>query len=270
MSEDVDRLLRRGEEEPRMKDADLYETVEEVFDASTVLTILSLIRKRVLKRISGVISAGKEARVYLGYTPDDRPLAVKIYLTSSAGFRKGILKYIAGDPRFQGVKTSDTRALIYAWTRKEYRNLVRVREAGVKAPEPVAFLNNVLVMQFLGEESKRYPLLEEAYKELEREELEIVYKQVLEELEKIVCKARLVHGDFSEFNIMVKPDLDIAIIDVSQAVDYSHPNARDFLERDVRNINRFFKNEANTDVLSDEEVLEGLFRCLERRREDSS
>jgi RIO kinase 1 len=102
-----------------------------------------------------------------------------------------------------------------------------------------------------------------------REELEIIYKQVLEELEKIVCKARLVHGDFSEFNVMVKPDLDIAIIDVSQAVDYSHPNARDFLERDVRNINRFFKNEANIDVLSDEEVLEGLFKCLERRREDS-
>jgi RIO kinase 1 len=160
MSEDVDRLLRRGEEEPRIKDADLYETVEEVFDASTVLTILSLIRKRVLKRISGVISAGKEARVYLGYAPDGRPLAVKIYLTSSAEFRKGILKYIAGDPRFQGVKTSDTRALIYAWTRKEYRNLVRMREAGVKVPEPVAFLNNVLVMEFLGEEGKRYPLLE--------------------------------------------------------------------------------------------------------------
>jgi RIO kinase 1 len=167
------------------------------------------------------------------------------------------------------VKTSDTKALIYAWTRKEYRNLVRMREAGVKVPEPVAFLNNVLVMEFLGEEGKRYSLREEAYKELEREELETIYKQVLEELEKIVCKARLVHGDFSEFNIMVKPDLDIAVIDVSQAVDYSHPNARDFLERDVRNINRFFKNEANIDVLSDEEVLEGLFKCLERRREDS-
>lgn len=41
MSDDMDRLLRRGSEEPRIKDADLYETVEEVFDSSTVLTIVS-------------------------------------------------------------------------------------------------------------------------------------------------------------------------------------------------------------------------------------
>jgi len=49
-----------------------------------------------------------------------------------------------------------------------------------------------------------------------------------------VCKARLVHGDLSEYNIMVKPEpLDIAIIDVSQAVDVNHPNTYDFLKRDV-------------------------------------
>ncbi|MEM0505715.1 MAG: serine protein kinase RIO [Thermosphaera sp.] len=270
MSDDMDRLLRRGSEEPRIKDADLYETVEEVFDSSTVLTIVSLIRKRVLKRLAGVVSAGKEARVYLGYAPDGRPLAVKIYLTSSAEFRRGILKYIMGDPRFQRAKLSDTRSIIYAWTRKEYRNLVRMKEAGVKVPQPVAFLNNVLVMEFLGEDGRRYPLLEEAYRDLEAVELESIYTLALEELEKIVCKAKLVHGDFSEFNIMVKPDLDVAVIDVSQAVDHSHPNARDFLERDVRNINRFFKNEAKINVLSEEEVLEGLLRCLERRRVGSS
>ncbi|MEM4869515.1 MAG: RIO1 family regulatory kinase/ATPase, partial [Desulfurococcaceae archaeon] len=166
MKDEIERLIKKKQKplEERIKDRDLFEVVDEVFDYSTVMTIIELYRRRVLKRISGVISAGKESKVYLGYDFANNPVAVKIYLTSSAEFKKGRYKYILGDPRFEGLKPKDTRALVIAWARKEYRNLMRMYEAGVKVPKPITCLNNVLVMEFVGEDRTRYPLLVEVYR----------------------------------------------------------------------------------------------------------
>ena len=264
--DELDRLLREKLKrwERREKDEDQFKVVEEVFDSATIRTVLELTRRGVLKKINGVVSAGKESRVYLAYGPSGELLAVKIYLTSSAEFKKGIYKYIIGDPRFNGVKIKDTRSLMIAWAHKEFRNLKRMWEAGVKVPKPIVCLNNVLVMEFLGEQNFRYPLLVEVYEELTREELEHVFKLVCEELEKIVCKAELVHGDYSEYNIVVKPDLDIAVIDVSQAVELSHPNALEFLNRDIENIYRFFTKEAGLDV--DKDYIRGRVEsCLKEK-----
>ena len=262
-------IIYRRKEYKRIKDSELFRTVEEVFDARTVLTLYGLMRKRIIRRMNGVISSGKEARVYLAYGPRDEKYAVKIYFTSTAMFKKGILKYIIGDPRFEGYRPRDTRGLIYLWTRKEFRNLKRLYDAGVKVPRPIAYSNNVLVMEFQGEDNKRYPLLYEVYQELDHEELLKIYNQVIEENNKMVCKARLIHGDLSEYNIMIKPDLDIVIIDVGQAVPPEHPNALEFLERDVRNITRFFREEAGLkEVVEPSELMEVYLRCLEKRRED--
>lgn len=252
-------------DEKRIKDKDLFETVEEVFDSITLHTIYELKNKRVIYRMNGVVSSGKESRVYLAYGWSKEPLALKIYLTSTAVFKKGIYKYIAGDPRFEGLKPGNTRKLIYAWARKEFRNLKRMYEAGVKVPKPIVVYRNVLVMEFKGEEGKRYSLLSEVYNELGLDELREIYSKVVEELEKIVCKAKLVHGDLSEFNIMVTPDLDIVVIDVSQAVDVNHPNAYELLLRDIENIDRFFRGVLPEDPILSEEFLERLKQCLERR-----
>lgn len=269
--DEIDRLIREATKdwEERTKDKDLFEVVDEVFDYSTVMTIIELRRRGIIQKISGVISAGKESKVYLGYDKLGNPLALKIYLVSSAEFRKSIYKYIIGDPRFADLKLRDMRDLIFAWSRKEFKNLVRMHEAGVKTPRPIACLNNVLVMEFLGEDRYRYPLLVEVFRELDIDELYYIFRQVTEELEKIVCLARLVHGDFSEYNIVVKPDLDIVVIDVSQAVDIQHPNAYEFLKRDIENIFRFFIKEARIEINNQEEVTKRVLTCLEKRKESS-
>jgi RIO kinase 1 len=269
--DEIDRLLREKTRmwERRIKDEDLFEVVEEVFDTATVKTVLELMRRKVLRKLNGVISTGKESRVYLAYGFSGEPLAVKIYLTSSAEFRKSIYKYITGDPRFEKIRFKDTRSLIIAWAHKEFRNLKRMYEAGVKVPKPVACLDNILVMEFLGEENARYPLLVEAYKELTSEELKYLFQLTCEELKKIVCKAELVHGDYSEYNIMIKPDLDIVIIDVSQAVELSHPNALEFLIRDIENIYRFFVKEAKLDIHR-EQIWSKIEPCLKEKGVQSS
>ncbi len=248
-----------------LRDRDWYKTVEEVFDARTVLTIYTLMRRRVIERMNGVVSSGKEARVYLAYGPKGGRLAVKIYLVSTAVFRKGILKYIVGDPRFQGIQPGDTRRLIYMWTRKEFRNLKRMYDAGVRVPRPVAVLNNVLVMEFIGLNGSRAPLLAEIYDALDEDELYAIYRSVVYNLWRMYCVARLVHADLSEYNIMVRPGPEVVIIDVSQALTLDHPNAMDYLVRDIRNIYRFFREEAGLEIPGPEEILEGVTDC---RREE--
>jgi len=88
-------------------------TVEEVFDQATRMVIYELLNSGVLYEVHGVVNAGKEARVYWGTNKEGKDLAVKVYLTASAEFRKGMFKYIEGDYRFKGVKR-DTRSMIFA------------------------------------------------------------------------------------------------------------------------------------------------------------
>ena len=53
-------------------------------------------------------------------------------------------------------------------------------------------------------------------------------------------KAGLVHADLSEYNIFKNPKGEIMLLDFGSAVDVQHPNAKQFLVRDVQNVNRFF------------------------------
>jgi RIO kinase 1 len=209
-------------------------TSEEVFDQSTLMVIYHFLNSGVLDEVHGVINAGKEARVYWGKTKEGKDLAVKIYLTASAEFKKGMLKYIEGDYRFKGVKR-DTRSLISTWAQKEFRNLEQATRAKVRVPKPIAVKNNVLVMEFIGNDGVNAPSL----KEQPPNNPEKVYSTLLSYLTRLYRKAELVHGDLSEYNIMIWKGKPV-IFDVSQAVPTSHPMAEFFLRRDLANVNRFF------------------------------
>jgi RIO kinase 1 len=209
-------------------------TVEEVFDQATLMVIYSFLNSGVLYEVHGVVNAGKEARVYWGKNKEGKDLAVKIYLTASAEFRKGMLKYIEGDYRFKGVKR-DTRSLIFAWAQKEFKNLEQASRAKVRVPKPVAVKNNVLVMEFIGKDGVNAPSLKEQLPN----NPERAYNTLLTYLERLYRKAELVHGDLSEYNIMMWKGNPV-IFDVSQAVPTSHPMAKFFLQRDLANVDRFF------------------------------
>jgi len=209
-------------------------TLEEVFDRATLMVIYQFLNSGVLYEVHGVVNAGKEARVYWGKNKEGKDLAVKIYLTSSAEFRKGMLKYIEGDYRFKGVKR-DTRSLIFTWAQKEFRNLQQASRAKVRVPKPIAVKSNVLVMEFIGKNGVNAPSL----KEQAPSDSEKVYEVLLTYLERLYRKAELVHGDLSEYNIMMWKGKPV-IFDIAQAVPTSHPMAGFFLRRDLVNVNRFF------------------------------
>ncbi len=221
--------------------------MEEVFDRSTLMTVYDVLNKGTIAEIYGAVKAGKESRIYWGKDQKGRELAIKIYLTTSSEFRRGMLPYIEGDPRFAHVRR-DTRSLVYAWAQKEFKNLQRGHEVGVTVPEPMAARNNVLIMEFIGENGVSAPLL----KEMELKNPRRTYRQLLTNVKKLYRKAGLVHADLSEYNVMIwrgKP----VLFDVSQAVTLEHPMAEKFLRRDLENLGQHFKK-LGVDIQSVEET----------------
>jgi RIO kinase 1 len=222
-------------------------TIEEVFDQSTRMVLFRFLSKGILNEVNGVVSAGKEARVYWGKTKEGKELAVKIYLTSSAEFKKGMMMYIEGDYRFKNVK-HDTRSLIFTWAQKEYRNLQEAARAKIRVPNPIALESNVLIMEFLGKDGVSAPTL----KEQPPNDPEKTYKLLLTYMKRLYQKAELVHGDLSEYNLITWKG-KLVMFDMSQSVPTSHPLAQFLLNRDITNVNRFFSR-IGVKVLSNEEV----------------
>lgn len=109
---------------------------------------------------------------------------------------------------------------------------------------------NVLLMQFLGTDGKAAPRLKDVVFESNIEEF---YKETVRLLRIMYQECRLVHADFSEYNLLYHNDA-IHVIDVSQSVEHDHPHALEFLRRDCANTNDFFKRNG-AEVLS----LQALF-----------
>lgn len=229
------------------KRSEEYDALEEVFDRSTLMVVYDFLNRGIIDEIHGVVSAGKESRLYWAKNKQGEELAIKIYLTGSAEFKKGMLQYIEGDPRFKGVKRG-TRSLIFTWARKEFRNLEQATFARVRVPKPIAVRNNVLIMEFIGKEGVSAPSLKEQVPEDPKE----IYEILIEEIGKLYHKAELVHGDLSEYNIMIWRGSPV-IFDVSQSVSTSHPMADMLLKRDLANVNRFFSR-LGVRVLREEEA----------------
>ncbi|AKB12997.1 MAG TPA: serine protein kinase RIO [Methanosarcina thermophila] len=220
----------------REKDSERLKVEENVFDVPTLKILYTLSNKGIIKAMGGAISTGKEANVFYAEGPD-KELAVKIYRIASSTF-KAMDAYIMKDPRFTNIR-NNKRDIIFAWTRKEFQNLKRAKNAGVRVPEPVIAEKNILIMEFMGEKERPYPLLKNTY--LEDDEAKLIFDTVVEYMRLLYKKANLVHADLSEYNILIDPkDLTPIFIDMGQSVTLEHPNSREFLYRDVQNILRFF------------------------------
>jgi RIO kinase 1 len=209
-------------------------TQDEVFDKSTLSVLEKLISDRIIDILDFPISTGKEGNVFLGLTPNKKKVAVKIFRTNTSTF-KHISEYIFGDPRFKSLHKS-RRDIVYAWTKKEFKNLELLQKVGVRAPKPIVFKKNVLVMSYIGDSTKPAPML----KDVKLKNPEEIFDTIIDFISKMYKKAKLVHGDVSAFNILMfrnKPYL----IDVGQGVLLDHPNSYEFLKRDITNIVSYFR-----------------------------
>jgi RIO kinase 1 len=205
--------------------------VNEVLDKPTVMTLYKMITDHIIAYVNGSVSAGKESVLFWGVNENDVSVALKIYLVSTSNFKKRE-PYILGDPRFSKLKRG-TKNLVYLWAKKEFRNLSQCYDAGLPVPKPIYVKNNVLAMDFVGQNGSPAKLL------LNSEVDEGDYEQAISLIKDLYNKAKLVHGDFSEYNIF-KTENGLIVFDLGSAVDLRHPNTQEFLKRDINNITRFF------------------------------
>ena len=158
-------------------------------------------------------------------------------MISTANFNS-MKDYILGDPRFQGIRHA-RKDIILAWTKKEFKNLKRAQEAGVRVPKPYITQRNILLMEFIGKDGVPMPQLKDV--KLTTVEASHIFNLLVDYMNRLYSRAKLVHADLSEYNILVDMNkMEPVIIDMGQSVLTSHFNAETYLRRDIANIARFF------------------------------
>jgi RIO kinase 1 len=218
----------------RPRDTDDRQVLDEVFDRRALEALSKLISDKVLDTVDYPVSTGKEGNVFHATAPGGRALALKIYRVSNATFRN-LSKYIVGDPRFKRSGRSH-REMIEAWAMKEFRNLQRMRESGVRVPEPVTMHRNLLLMEYVGDETGPAPVL----RTVAVEDPDALYADLLESLRGI-HRSGLVHGDLSEYNLLWWQG-KVWVIDVGQAVPVEHGLAAEWHRRDLENLARYLRH----------------------------
>jgi len=231
------------------KDSERLATLEEVFDHSTVMTAYSLIRKKIIDHFDGTLSTGKESRVYLAFDLNNNLLAVKIYLITSAEFKRGMRLYL--DEYGLKLYNKNFRSAVFYWCEKEFKHLKIAYDANINVPKPITYKNNILVLEFLGEDGKPAPILAECYDIDYEKTYDILVNDI-----KNLFNCGIVHADLSEYNILYHKEKPY-LIDFGQSVKKNHPNALYLLLRDIKNINKFFR-ERKVSVIEDYELFEKI------------
>jgi len=205
--------------------------INEVLDKPTIFELYGLIKSNIISYVNGAVKSGKESVVFWAVDQNQSNLALKIYLVTTSNFKKRT-EYLIGDPRFSRVKKG-TKNIVYLWAKKEFQNILKCYNSGISVVTPIHVSKNILVMEFVGSDGKPEKTL------LESEVDENDYHQCIQIITDLFKKAKLVHADFSEFNIF-KTNSGLKIFDLGSAIDLNHPKMMDFLKRDINNISNFF------------------------------
>ena len=195
------------------------------------LAINTLVKAAVIASFGQTLGVGKEADVYDALSPSGKRIAVKFHRLGRISFRQ--------TRRKRGYVREHSTWLFQSHlaAEKEFQAMQLVYENGVSVPEPISQNRHVIAMGMIeGAQLNKY-------KDIGKPEK--VLKEILRNVRKAYLKAHVIHADLSEYNIILKPDGHILIIDWPQAVKTNHANAEELLERDIKNVLIFFSRKFN-------------------------
>jgi len=190
------------------------------------------------------VKSGKEATVYKVIL-DDKLVAMKVYKKPEERSFKNTGQYLMGK---YYKKPSHRKAVEKGnkfakklkhqnWVKREYFMLEQLYNLGAKIPKPVLQVEDAIFMELLGNQDFVAPRLCDI--NLTANEAESAYKKVIETII-VFWNFGIVHADLSEYNILWWNN-EPYIIDFPQALDKrTNPNAEEILDRDLRNITKFF------------------------------
>ena len=141
------------------------------------------------------------------------------------------------------------------------RNYRRIHAAGIPCPAPIFLKSHILLMEFLGSNGWPSPRLKDA--SLGEKHMREAYVQTIMIMRHLYQRCKLVHGDFSEYNLLWHNNR-VYVIDVSQSVETDHPSALDFLRKDASNVNDFFDKAGKLDVMTTRQLFEFITTVIER------
>jgi len=203
------------------------------------LALRTMASRGILKSVGERAGVGKEADVYSAITPEGLEVMVKFYRVG----RQSMTKYRR--TRSVASEISFYLGASKAFASSEIEALRRLAGTEVPVPQPVYRNRHAVVMQRI--EGRVLAKV----KSLRRPEV------VMEELLRAVgaaYRSGVVHCDLSAYNVMVDQEERVWVIDWPQWVKPDHPNARDYLRRDVRNVLDFFRRRFHVDVSPEDDA----------------
>lgn len=208
-------------------------------------SLVSLVQDGLIDEVIRPLKSGKEAAVYVVLSEGEIRCA-KVYKDiKQRGFHKQA-QYQEG----RKVRNSrQERALNKGskfgreqqeelWQNAEVDALYRLAAVGVRVPQPYNFVSGVLLMELVTDDAgNAAPRLNDL--ELSQAEALMYHEGLIKDVVKMLC-AGIVHGDLSEYNILLDAKGPV-IIDLPQAVDaVANNNAARMLMRDVDNLRAYF------------------------------
>ena len=187
---------------------DSEKTKQAALDSRVRLQVARAINNGLIEEFNGCVKEGKEALVYhasKGINSDGYDVAVKVFKRISEFRNRG--QYIEGDPRYdvRDFSKAGQRKQLEIWAEKDYRNLVRAFRSGVPVPKPLHYCDNMVFMRFLGQDCWPSPQIREINMKHGSRKWKVFYDQVLLALRTLYTESKLVHGDLSEYNVLVVP-----------------------------------------------------------------
>lgn len=224
-----------------------FKTYEGVFDQFTNKNLFKLISQGHFEGLLGPISIGKEANVFSAKTKDNKKVAVKIYRLETCDFNR-MYEYIKYDSKFMHI-TKQRRKVIFAWAKREFTNLIKIRQLGIRVPKPITVLNNILVMEFIGNKEPAPKIKDSVPRDPTK-----IFRKIVKYMKKL-NNNNYVHSDLSEFNIL-NHNNEPVFIDVSQATTLENQQTKEFRKRDIKNIAKFFNK--YSDKIKEEDIKKEL------------
>lgn len=207
-----------------------FRTMKGVFDEFTNRNLFELQSRNFFDELLSPIFVGKESNVFTAKRGDQKVI-VKIYRLQNCDFNQ-MYSYIRKDPRYLYLN-KHRRQIIFAWTQREYKNLLKAKQAGINSPQPITFRDNILIEEFIGDDDPA-PTLKDTIPQNPPK----FFKEVVNQIKKLYQEG-LIHGDLSSFNILNHHEKPY-FIDYSQSTLVKTPNSEELLKRDVYNVIEFF------------------------------
>ena len=214
------------------------------------LAINAFVKAGLIDAFGHSLGVGKEADIFGALTPQGARVAVKFHRLGRISFRQTRRKRSYTDEHAGWLFQSRLAA------EREFQALNIVYTCGVAVPEPLSQNRHCIVMGIIdGAELANWRELTNPEK---------VLREVLRNVRRSYVKAGVIHGDLSEYNILVKQDKHILIIDWPQFVRIEHPNAEELLKRDAKNVLAFFSRRFRVNATPEKvfEYVSGKSRSL--------